>query len=89
MRLCVQESAWGPIDILLLVVGFIEALVAITTAALCCVAMCCRSRESDAAVRWPDDRSVHCLTAICYFSLAVFLCFCVNKITAKRLQLLP
>lgn len=45
------ESAWGPIDILLLVVGFIEALVAITTAALCCVAMCCRSRESDAAPR--------------------------------------
>ena len=45
-----QDSAWGPVDILLAVVGFIEALLAIATAALCCVAVCCRARQSDAAV---------------------------------------
>lgn len=45
------DSAWGPVDILLAVVGFIEALIAISTAALCCTAICCRARQSDAAPR--------------------------------------
>lgn len=45
------HRTWGPIDILLAVVGFIEAAMAIATAALCCVAVCCRARQSDAAPR--------------------------------------
>jgi hypothetical protein len=37
--------AWGPVDILLLVTGFIEAVTAIIAAVLCCQAVCCGLRR--------------------------------------------
>jgi len=39
------EQAWGPVDILLLIVGFLEAIVGTIGAILCCRSVCCGSRR--------------------------------------------
>jgi len=39
------KSAWGPIDILLLLTGFIEAVTALAGTILCCQVVCCGLRR--------------------------------------------
>jgi len=39
------QYAWGPVDILLLIVGFIEAVTALAGAILCCQVVCCGLRK--------------------------------------------
>jgi hypothetical protein len=39
------ESAWGPVDVLLLLVGILETFVAIASAVLCCKSVCCGMRR--------------------------------------------
>jgi len=39
------SNAWGPVDVMLLIVGGLEALTAGVAAILCCVSICCGERE--------------------------------------------
>lgn len=39
------ELAWGPVDVLLLLVGILESFVAIATAIVCCRSTCCGLRQ--------------------------------------------
>jgi hypothetical protein len=39
------KGSWGPVDILLLITGFIEAVFAIVAAVLCSLAVCCGPRR--------------------------------------------
>jgi len=38
-------DAWGPVDVLLLIVGFIDAVVAVAAAITCCQVVCCGLRR--------------------------------------------
>jgi len=42
--------SWGPIDVLLLLTGFIELVVAVISACMCCNSVCCGARTVTAAV---------------------------------------
>jgi len=50
-QLCSQSqpqtwnNAWGPVDVLLLIVGGLEAMTSAVAAILCCVSICCGERE--------------------------------------------
>jgi hypothetical protein len=54
ISILLQSSSWGAVDVLLLIVAFIEMVVAVTTAVIGCKSMCCgQVAQSQLQVRVP------------------------------------